>query len=164
MTSDPRRLVQRATSVLASIAAVAVAAMGILTIADVLSNNLLRAPIRGVFDLVEFTLVVTVFFGLPDVFRREAHIVVDVVDHLVPRWRDPLRRFARYVTFGFLALLLVAMWTPFTDTIRYPEHKQETGLPTWSFWIVILAGCLASIFAIVSRGRRTSAVGDGKRA
>ena len=57
--------------------------MMLLTIADILMKNIFHQPVRGTFELVELSLVFAVFCGLPEIFRRDANIVVDVFDHLL---------------------------------------------------------------------------------
>ena len=109
-----------------------------VTIADILMHNFLRQPIRGTFDLVELFLVLAVFLGIPEVFRSEGNITVDVIDHFVTAsTKRVLHAAALILTFGFLLLLGYAMISPAMDTVTFPEHKQETGIPTWFFWIPI---------------------------
>ena len=63
---------KRLTHRLSDIAAMAIAAMMLLTIADVLMKGLFNRPIKGTFELVELLLVFVVFFGVAEVFQREA--------------------------------------------------------------------------------------------
>jgi len=131
---------------LSAVAAVAVVTMMLVSLADIAVRNALGVPIRGAFDLVELSLVICIFFGLPEVFATNRNIVVDVVDHfagtVVTR---KLHLFSTIVVGLFLLLLLYAMIEPGLDTIRYPEHKQETGLPTWLYWLPIFAGTVLSL-------------------
>src|SRR2546429_3766299 len=65
------------------LAAVFLAAMMLLTVADVVLRAVFNRPIHGTFELIELGLACTIFFALPAVFLRDEHLVVDVVDHLV---------------------------------------------------------------------------------
>jgi len=58
------------------IAAVFLAAMLLLTVADVSLRAVFNYPLRGVFDLIELLLAATFFFALPCVFLRDDNIVV----------------------------------------------------------------------------------------
>src|SRR3989442_5153534 len=65
-------------------AAVFLAAMMLLTVADVALRAFFNRPIHGTFELIELCLACTIFIALPAVFLRDEHLVVDVVDHLAP--------------------------------------------------------------------------------
>ena len=59
------------------LAAVFLAAMMLLTVADVVLRAVANHPIRGVVELVELMLAGTFFFALPAAFLRDENIVVD---------------------------------------------------------------------------------------
>jgi TRAP-type C4-dicarboxylate transport system permease small subunit len=141
------------TGWLSAVAAFGIFAMMLITIADVLTHNLFHRPIRGTFELVELLLVIVVFLGIPEVFRSEGNITVDVIDHFVgSSTRLLLCGVALTVTLGFLLLLGFAMIAPAMDTISFPEHKQETGLPTSLFWFPILFGTAIATIATAGAG------------
>ena len=148
---------------LSVIASLAVAGMMLVTLADVTSRNIRDVPIRGTFDLVELLLVICIFFGLPDVFYRRRNIAVDVIDHFVGpsagRW---LAMLATMVVGLFLLLLFYAMVQPSLDTVRFPEHKQETGIPTWVYWIPILFGGMLSLVGAIFSVRLEPSAGEGQ--
>lgn len=118
-----------------------------VTMCDVLANNLLKRPIRGTFEVVELLLVTVIFTGLPEIFRQQLNIVVDVVDHFVsPTMRSRLIMLGLVVTLAFLCVLGYAMINPALDTVRYPERRQDSGVRTSVFWIPVLIGhalCIA---------------------
>ena len=63
---------KRMTQFLSDFAALAIAAMALLTIADIVMKNAFNRPIKGTFEIVELLLVLVVFFGLAEVFRSDA--------------------------------------------------------------------------------------------
>jgi TRAP-type C4-dicarboxylate transport system permease small subunit len=81
----PNGALDRLARLLAGAAAVFLCAMMMVTVADVVLRSLVKYPIFGTFDLVELFLVTLIFLGLPETFRREEHVVVDLVDHLAPQ-------------------------------------------------------------------------------
>jgi TRAP-type C4-dicarboxylate transport system permease small subunit len=137
---------QRLTGRLSDVAAIAVAAMTFLTIADIVMKNFFHRPISGTFEVVELALVVAVFFGIPEIFRAQTNIVVDIVDHL---FRPALVRAfgiaGTLVTLCFLILLGWAVLAPAWDTVDFPQYTQEAGISLTLFWIPILAGIALSI-------------------
>src|SRR5256712_13972556 len=66
------------------LAAVFLAAMMLLTVADVVLRAVFNRPIHGTFELIELCLACTIFVALPAVFLRDEHLVGDVVDYLAP--------------------------------------------------------------------------------
>ena len=149
-------MLDRLTTALTTLASIALAFMASITICDVLMKNLVHRPIRGTFDLVDLTLVVVVFLGLPDVFRRGTNIVVDVADHFLnPFSRQVLVIVARVLTLLFMLLIFYAMVRPASDAIVYPEHQQETGIATWVLWSVILFGTASSVLVMIGSGWRS---------
>ena len=142
---------EKLTSALLSVSGVCLFAIIAVTMCDVLSNNLLQRPIRGTFEVVELLLVTVIFTGLPEIFRLQLNIVVDVVDHFVsPAIRSNFIFLGSLVTLAFLCVLAYAMIAPALDTIRYPERRQDSGLPTYVFWIPVLVGhalCIVVTFA-----------------
>ena len=137
----------RLTKRLSDFGALALAAMILLTIADILMKNLFRRPITGVFELVEFLMVIVVFFGMPEVFRSQSNICVDVADHLVEgKARAAIRTFGALTSLFFLLILGWAMLSPAWDTIAYPQNTQEVGMPMFAYWLPILAGTALTIF------------------
>lgn len=142
-------MLRRLTNALSIAAAVGIGAMACITLVDILANNLMRTPIRGTFDLVQLLLATTIFLGVPEVFRLNRNIVVDVIDHFVStRAKFRFEHLARLITLCFMSILLYAMITPALDTVRYPEHKQETGIPTWIYWLPILFGVATSVVVL----------------
>jgi TRAP-type C4-dicarboxylate transport system permease small subunit len=143
----------RLTKRLSDVAALALVAMIFLTIADVLMKNVFHRPINGVFELVEFLMVIAVFFGVPEVFRSRSNICVDVADHLVTgKTQAAIRTFSSLASLFFLLILGWAMLAPAWDTIVYPQNTQEIGLPMYAYWFPILAGTALTIVATVRVG------------
>src|SRR2546428_7592315 len=85
------------------LAAAFLAAMMLLTVADVVLRAVFNRPIHGTFELIELCLACTIFVALPAVFLRDQHLVVDVVDHFAPP------RFVRVLDLAGAAASLVVL-------------------------------------------------------
>jgi TRAP-type C4-dicarboxylate transport system permease small subunit len=132
-------------------AAIAVAAMTFLTIADILMKNLFHRPISGTFEVVELALVFAVFLGIPEIFRAQTNIVVDIVDHLFrPAVVRAFRIAGTLAALCFLVLLAWAVWAPAWDTVDFPQYTQEAGISLTVFWIPILIGIALSILCTIA--------------
>jgi TRAP-type C4-dicarboxylate transport system permease small subunit len=66
------------------IVAFALAAMAVVTVVDVTGRYLFNAPLPGSYELVGLLLAVTVFAGLPLASLQREHVVVDVLDLVLP--------------------------------------------------------------------------------
>ncbi len=141
-------ILKRTTQTLSDFAALAIAGIMLVTIADVLMKNTLNLPIKGAFEAVEFLMVCVVFLGLAEVFRSNANICVDIADHAVgTRGLQILKTAGAVASVAFLGLMLWAMIAPAMDTIEFLQWTQEIGIPLYAFWLPILLGTALSIIA-----------------
>jgi len=154
--------VQRAADIAArifgSLAAIFLAAMMLLTVADVVLRAVFNYPIRGVLELVELGLACTIFIALPAVFLRDEHLVVDIIDHLAkPR---VVRRFDLFGAICSLGTLAVMLWqmVPLARTMHeFGDVTSDLSIPKIFYWIPVLLGVGASALAtlvFIARWRR----------
>jgi TRAP-type C4-dicarboxylate transport system permease small subunit len=135
---------------LSRIAALALAVITLITVLDVLMANLRGRPMTGVYEVVETSLSILIFLGLPAVFLAEQHITIDVMDHFVSKRTTAwFRSLGALFSLGFFSLMVYAMWRPAMDAIRFGDIKAEAGIPFWVLWGPILLGTGLSIVAAV---------------
>jgi TRAP-type C4-dicarboxylate transport system permease small subunit len=135
---------------IADLSAIALVVMMLVTVIDITMKNVLGRPIASTFDLVESSLAVMVFLGLPLVFRSNGNVIVDVIDLVASvRAVGVLKIVGALATVGFLLLMGYAMIEPAIDTLRYPESKPESGIPMFALWVPILIGTAFSIIGAV---------------
>ena len=91
------RPLKRLTQFLSDIAALAIAAMALLTVADIVTKNAFNRPIKGTFEIVELLLVLVVFFGVAEVFRSDSNICVDIADQCSAQNELPLSRWSAHL-------------------------------------------------------------------
>jgi TRAP-type transport system small permease protein len=139
-------------------AGLCLAAMMLLTVADVTLRAVFNTPLRGVYELVELLLAGVFFLALPAVFLRDEHIVVDVVDTVAPRWVPALRRVADALAVVLLAVMSWQGWLAARDTFAFGDVTADLGLPRILHWIPLLAGvaggAVAALAMTVGRGDR----------
>ena len=137
------------------VAGAALAAMMLVTVADVLLRAALNWPIRGTLEIVELLLACTFFLALPASFLRDEHIVVDIVDGFAAKWVPLLRCLA-----GMLGVLLMAVmawqgWIAAKDTLVFKDVTSDLALPRIWYWIPVLAGmvggCLAAVAMLLQK-------------
>ncbi len=141
----------RAVSLSSFIATLALIGMMMISVADVSMAKLFSHPITGTYDIVETTLVFSVFLGIPATFLYHGNIVVDVVDFFVSKETiKRLKILAAACSFVFLVLLAWNMLPQAQDALRFGDKKPELGLPLYVLWIPMLIGtCLSAIAVVV---------------
>ena len=145
----------RATRWLQGLGAVALFVMMMATVADVVLRGALRSPITGVYDLVESTLVLVVFLGIPQVFLRDEQITVDILDRLVPaRLLLWMKAAAAVATLVLLVILAGSMVVPALETYQFGDRKPDLPIPIIWLWIAMFAGILSSLAVMALVGAR----------
>jgi TRAP-type C4-dicarboxylate transport system permease small subunit len=138
--SDPDFL-QIAEKVFGYLAAVFLAAMMLLTVADVVLRTFFNRPIHGTFELI----------ALPAVFLRDEHLVVDVVDHFArPAVVKLLDLFGALASLVVLMLMFSQMVPLAYDMQEFGDVTADLSIPKIFYWIPVLLGIGASALATVA--------------
>jgi TRAP-type C4-dicarboxylate transport system permease small subunit len=134
--------------VLGWLAALFLAAMVLLTVADVTLRSFFNYPIRGMLELVELGLACTIFLALPAVFLRDEHLVVDVIDHLtkpaVVRALDLLGSVVSLIVLAFMAWYMVPNAR---NMYEFGDVTSDLSIPKIWYWVPVLFGVVASAAA-----------------
>ena len=110
---------------LEALAGLALLAMLALTVADVFGRYLINRPMPGVTELVQYTMVLLVFAGLPIVTHRRAHISVSLMDNA---FSGVARRIQLALIHGTSAFVLIAMsWILFVESHAMRESADVIG-------------------------------------
>lgn len=142
---DPPRLLTAAGTF-------ALAVMLFGSIVDVVLRLFFKHPLSGTIDLVEVTVALVAFLALPECFRHDEQIKVDVLDTTVgPRGVAILRLFGETATLAFLVLLVVALVTPLADAYRFGDRKPDLPVPVFMLLLAIEISLVVS--AVVVAGR-----------
>jgi TRAP-type C4-dicarboxylate transport system permease small subunit len=137
------------------VASAFLAAMMLLTVADVLGRSLFARPIHGTYELVELLLTCTFFFALPAVFLRDGHVLVDVIDSWRPRAVPWLKRIALVVTAVMLGIITWRCALFAKNALEFGDVTSDLSLPLILYWIPLLVGFGgAAVAAVVMAMRR----------
>lgn len=146
-----------AASVCGWLAAVSLAAMMLITVADVVLRASFNRPIRGTLEIVELLLACSFFLALPATFLRDEHIVVDMIDGVAPASVPLLKCIAAALGVVLMAVMAWQGWIAANDTLVFHDVTADLALPRIWYWIPVLAGmiggCLAAA-AMLSGGER----------
>ena len=139
-----------AARIFGGLAAVFLAAMVLLTVADLALRWLFSYPIQGMLELIELGLACTIFLALPAVFLRDEHLVVDVIDHFARPGIVRLLDLAGAVV--SLGVLVVMAWQmlPLAQTMHeFGDVTSDLSMPKLWYWIPVLLGVIASALATI---------------
>jgi TRAP-type C4-dicarboxylate transport system permease small subunit len=131
-----------AAAVCGWVAGAALAAMMLVTVADVVLRAVINKPIRGTLEIVELLLACSFFLALPATFLRDEHIVVDVIDGMAPRWVPLLRRIAGALGVLVMAAMAWQGWIAARDTLMFNDVTSDLALPRIWYWVPVLAGMI----------------------
>ncbi len=137
----------RAARLCGGLAAVALAGMMLLTVADVGLRALVNLPIRGILELIELLLAATFFLALPASFLRQEHIVVDIIDRAAGPRVGLLKRVAGMTAVVIVAVMSWQGWKAAQDTLLFGDVTSDLELPRIWYWIPVLAGLIGSLIA-----------------
>ena len=122
------------------------AAMMLITVADVTLRAVFNLPITGAYDLVQLFLVGNVFLSIPEVFLRDENIVIDFVDHIFGRGAVAvLKAIANLAALTFLALLSWRMIPPALDAMRFGETSPDLAIPMAVHWALMILGIVLAL-------------------
>jgi len=145
---DPARLLTIA-------GALALAVMVLWTMVDIGARLAFNKPLHGTLDLVEVTLVLVAFLALPECFRRDEQIKVDLFDTMVSSRTLALMRLAGEIaTLAFLVLLAATLIQPLTDAYRFGDQKPDLPVPIFLLLLAIELALIVSIFVVLGRAIR----------
>lgn len=129
-------------------AAAFLAAMMLLTVADVLLRAFFGYPVRGMLELIELGLACTVFLGMPAVFLRKEHLVVDAIDPLTrPAVVRVLDLAGALVSFGLLAFMAWQMVPVARGMYDFGDVTPDLSIPKIYYWVPVLLGVVGSAAA-----------------
>lgn len=118
-----------------------------LTTVDVALRYFLRAPILGTVEIVQFLLVVTVFFGLAHTQRSGGNISAEIlVDMLPKRAQAAIDAFTGLLALGVYATMAWVMVVHVLGPGGLIETSDMLEIPVWPF--KILAACGVALLSL----------------
>lgn len=115
---------KRLESLFATVAALALFAMMILTFADVVGRKLFDNSLTGAVELTEIFMMLMIYFALPLASLAGEHIVFDLLDRLLPA---SALRWQRSISHALTALVMLgAAWVVSLRAARTMEYGDVT--------------------------------------
>jgi TRAP-type transport system small permease protein len=136
-------------TVLGLLSAVILFILMLLTTVDVLGRYLFNAPLPGGFEITELMMAALVFAAMPAVTRREDHIVIDLLDFMMPKWIvRPRQVIVNLLCAGLCALWAWRTWALGVRLQGYNEVTEYLQLPLYPicFFIAFMSGVTCLVF------------------
>ncbi|MCY4547522.1 MAG: TRAP transporter small permease subunit [Defluviicoccus sp.] len=150
-----------AARLLTRVAALFLLAMMALNVVDVGLRSGFNAPIFGTYEIIEFLLAAVAFLAIPEVFLRDQHITIELIDQVIPeqavRW---LKLIGTFVALVFVALLTWHMTQPAREFVQFNDVTIDLHLPIiWKAALVLAGFAAAAVAVAVMFLRELSALG-----
>lgn len=114
---------------LGSLAALSLFLMMVVTFIDVMSRNMLNAPILGATEMIEVLLAIMVFMAFPLVSWQEENICVDLLDNYFPnKWIGLRQIIINLICACSLILVAITNWKLAERSLEY-EVTEILELP-----------------------------------
>jgi TRAP-type C4-dicarboxylate transport system permease small subunit len=119
-----------------------------INVIDVGLRSTVNAPIFGTHEIVVFMLAAVAFLAIPEVFLRDQHITIELIDQIIPdraaRW---LRAFGSLVGLVFVTLLAWHMVEPALDYVEFNDITMDLQIPLVWQAALILTGIASAVIA-----------------
>ena len=153
-TSQPpsRSALDRA---LLGVAGVVMFLMMALTFIDVLGRYLMRSPVPGTFEMIQFLLPWLIFTVFPVITKNETHITVSALDSVIPEGLGRIQRVAiQVVSAAVIALVGWALWRQGAalDDGRYVSGYLEWPIAPTAYAMSML--CFLTLLVQLARIRQ----------
>jgi TRAP-type transport system small permease protein len=144
---------------LASLVALVLIAMMLLTVIDVIGRYLFNRPLPGASEIIEFMVAIVVFGALPLVSAERDHIVIDMLDPFLGRRLKALQKiFVHLASAATLSLIGWRLWLQAQMLAEYGDITQFHRIPlaplgfAMSVMAWIAATLVAGMFVAALRG------------
>lgn len=158
----------RVLAMLNAIGALLVVGLLILINADSLGRTLFSAPILGVIEIVELSLVAIVFLALGDAIRAgrltRSEGLLTLLGERAPKVSRALRIIFDLIAAAFLGLIVIGGIPRAIESYERGEFKgtaQVFTVPEWPVKLIIVVGAIAGIMALLVSAWRE--LGAGRR-
>ena len=145
-----RAIALAAARLLSRVAAAFLLAMMALNVIDVGLRAGFNAPIFGTYEIVELLLAAVAFLAIPEVFLRDGHITIELIDQLVPpRGLAWLKAAGTLTALAFVGLLAWHMVQPAIEFVAFNDVTVDLQIPLIWKGSLVLAAFMCSVAAVV---------------
>ncbi len=146
------RLIGKATKFLDQIAGLAIIAVMLLVVANVILRATVKSPILGTYEYVGFITVIIIGLAVAHCAFQNGHIAVDFIMNKFPdKVKIPVDFFIHLVSFIFLALSSLHIINYARSMILTGEVSPTTKTPFYPFIYVAALGLVVLCAVVLIR-------------
>lgn len=138
--------------ILGILAATLLFGMATMTTADVVGRRFFDLPFPGSYELTSLMLAAVIFVGLPLATERDEHVVVDLLDHLLPAF--VIRAMSKTMDLLSAGVLAVLGWQLGVRGVRLIDegaHTDRLHIPLWPVAFLAAACAVFAAFVLIAR-------------
>lgn len=129
-----------------SLAGLALASASILYLFEVIARYVFDSPTTWSGEVIQYCLAILIFFALPDLSRRSAHISIDIIhDYLPMSVSRAIGRAGEFIAFTTCA---IAGWIIAGEAMKQFESGLLTNaahpIPRWLITTIIAIGLVSA--------------------
>ncbi|ENM5734858.1 TRAP transporter small permease [Vibrio mimicus] len=145
---------------LGSLAALSLFLMMVVTFIDVMSRNMLNAPILGATEMIEVLLAIMVFMAFPLVSWQEENICVDLLDNYFPnKWIGLRQIITNLICACSLILVAITNWKLAERSLEYEEVTEILELPLgYVTYLISITGFIGGALTLFNASRYAKAM------
>ncbi|SLN10275.1 Tripartite ATP-independent periplasmic transporters, DctQ component [Roseivivax jejudonensis] len=147
-----------AAAALSAVGTIAIGALMLLIVADVIGRNFLDAPVTGVSEIAARSVVAIVFLQVPAAILQRrltrADFLVRRIETASPAAVSAIEAVFSVVGAIVFALILWASWPKLPESWATAEFFGVQGvwtIPTWPFRGITVLGCALAVMAALYR-------------
>ena len=143
-------------SILNTAGTIWVFALTALINADVFGRNILLAPVTGVIEMIELSLIGIVFLQLGDATRKgrmtRSDGFLNLISRKSPAWGHRLSGLWDVTGALFFGVILYGSWPILVQSWVENFYKGDEGrftAPTWPIKLIIIIGCVITMLHFI---------------
>ena len=144
------KLLQRLSIGLTYVGGFSIVFTVLVVISDIIGRTVFNFSLMGAYDLVTTALVVSVYAGMSEAFRQQAHITVDLIDNIGNVILSKL--FALIALVAALAMIGLLVWLSAGqafDAYRFRDVTADLRIPKVWHWSAIIIGLSVTCVTLV---------------
>jgi TRAP-type transport system small permease protein len=127
---------------LAYLGTIALLAMMMLTVVDVVGRYFFNHPVMGAFELTEFLVLILIFSFLAHSQANKSHVSVDILfQHFPKRLQTVISVFNHLICLCFMGLVTYMGYRRALEIKGFGEATSNLGITKYPFAFFVVFGC-----------------------
>lgn len=143
LAANLKAIIYRASKILNNAGAVVIMVVVLLITADVLLRNVLNMPLQGSIEIVEYLMVILIFFLFANGQIQKTNVNVDMLVKRFPaKVQKFLQAFNYLLALGFYSIVTVQMFKETISAFVRNDASPSLSIPKYPFMLGASIGIL----------------------